>query len=142
MRIPIRSAAALALVVAVGCAANPRPGEPGYPHNVEGVYGSTFVVDGTDYHGTAELETVEGGAVRGDFSVERPVAIVGELTGTLSGDSLVFSGTYTQVGGCDGTVSGSGVVTVGGTRVEGPLRVEDSCGGLLQGRFDFDRSEG
>lgn len=142
MRSPLWSAAALAVVVTIGCAANPRPGEPGYPHNVAGVYASTFVVDGTDFHGTTELETLEGGAVRGDFAIDRPATIVGELTGTLSGDSLAFSGAYTQADGCDGTVSGSGVVTVGGSRVEGPLRVDDSCGGLLQGSFDFDRSEG
>lgn len=142
MRIPLRSAAALAVVVTLGCAANPRPGDPGYPHNVEGVYASTFVVDGTDFHGMTELETFEGGAVRGGFAIERPATIVGELSGTLAGDSLVFSGTYTQADGCDGTVSGSGAVTVGGSRVEGPLQVDDSCGGLLQGSFDFDRSEG
>lgn len=142
MRTPLSSVAALTVVVTIGCATNPRPGEPGYPHNVEGVYASTFVVDGTDFHGTTELETLEGGAVRGDFAIDRPATIVGELTGTLSGDSLAFSGAYTQADGCDGTVSGSGVVTVGGGRVEGPMRVDDSCGGVLPGRFDFDRSEG
>lgn len=137
MRITLWSAAPLALFLTIGCAANPKPGEPGYPYNLDGVYESTFVVAGTSYQGTTELRTGPGGTVRGDFSLVRPVSIVGELTGTLAGDSLSFSGTYTQAGGCDGTVSGSGVVGEGATRVDGSLQVDDSCGGLLDGTFAF-----
>lgn len=140
MRITLTGVAAL--VLAAGCAANPRPGEPGYPWNVEGVYDAAFVVEGTSYEGTTELETIEGGVVGGDFSIVRPVSIVGELTGTLAGDSLKFSGTYTQADGCDGTVSGAGSVSEGGDRVGGSLQVDDSCGGLLEGTFAFDRPEG
>ncbi|MDX1660452.1 MAG: hypothetical protein R3326_01565 [Gemmatimonadota bacterium] len=141
MRTPAWSVVALTLALGAACATTPRPGETGYPYNVEGVYQSDFVVEGTAYRGTTELETEPGGAVRGDFSVERPVGIVGEVSGTISNDSLSFSGTYSQSTGCDGTISGRGEVSEGGDRVEGPLRVDDSCGGVLQGTFEFDRGE-
>lgn len=139
MRIALTSGTALALAIAIGCAANPRPGEPGYPYNVDGVYDARFVVDGTGYQGTTELETSAGGTVRGDFSIERPLSIVGVLSGTVLGDSLAWSGDYTQSTECDGTVSGSGRVSEGGNRVEGPMQVNDSCGGVLEGTFEFSR---
>lgn len=141
MRIPIAFVALLALVLA-SCATRPRPGEPGYPYNVGGVYDATFVVDGTAYEGSAELETAPGGVVDGDFSVQRPVAIVGEYSGALSADSLAFSGTYTEENGCEGTITATGVVSEGGGRVEGPMRVDDTCGGLLEGSFVFRRPAG
>lgn len=128
-----------ALGLAVACAANPKPGEPGYAYNVEGVYASTYVVDGTPYEGTTELATGAGGAVTGDFSLERPVRIVGEIVGTVRGDSLSYTGTYTQSGGCDGTLSGVGLVAEGGDQVAGALEVDDSCGGELSGTFEFER---
>lgn len=140
MRMAFPSGIALALAVAIGCAANPRPGEPGYSYNVDGVYDATFVVDGTAYRGTTEFETSPGGVVRGDFSIESPVSIVGGLSGTLRGDSLAWSGAYTQSAECDGTVSGAGGVSEGGTRVEGSMQADDSCGGMLEGTFEFTRA--
>lgn len=137
MRIAVLSP--LALGLALACAANPKPGEPGYAYNLQGVYASTYTVEGTAYTGTTELATGAGGAVSGDFALEQPVRIVGEMTGTVTGDSLSFSGTYTQSGGCDGTVSGTGAIAEGGDRAEGPLQVDDSCGGALSGTFAFER---
>lgn len=139
MRTVLSSVVVAGLAAALACAANPKPGEPGYAYNLQGVYASSYTVDGTAYEGTTELATGAGGAVTGDFSLERPVRIVGEVTGTVTGDSLSFTGTYTQSGGCDGTVSGSGAIAEGGVSVEGPLHVDDSCGGALEGSFRFER---
>lgn len=142
MRSVLSCAMALALALAPGCAANPEPGEPGYPRNLEGAYESTFAVMGTDYSGTTSFRTEPGGRVRGEFVVEEPISMEGELTGTISRDSLSFSGSYTQDQGCEGTVSGRGVVSADGSRVAGPLEIEDSCGGLLEGTFQFERAGG
>lgn len=129
----------VALGLAAACAANPKPGEPGYAYNVQGIYSSSYVVEGTAYEGTTEFDIVPGGAVTGNFSLDRPVRILGDVTGTVTGDTLSFSGTYTQEAGCDGTLNGTGTIAAGGARVEGPFEVDDSCGGLLKGTFAFER---
>lgn len=121
----IASFALFAFFALTACAANPRPGEPGYPYNPSGTYSTTFVVDevGT-YTGTMEATTAPGGAVTGSFSITGGVTVTGAFTGTLTGDSLTWSGTYTLAEvDCPGMITSAGTVAEGGDSIAGTVDV-------------------
>lgn len=129
----------LVLAALAACAANPRPGEPGYPYNVSGTYDATFTVDGDPYTGTLEAATGPGGAVTGSFRVVGDVTASGSFTGTLAGDSLSWSGPYTLAEvDCPGLVSGRGTVDQGGESFSGDLHVE-GCDAVYEGGYTASR---
>ena len=74
----------LALPFLVACAANPKPGEPGYPYNLSGPYQVEVVVQGTPYHGMMDLSMEPGGALGGTFQVIDPVQVGGSIEGTIA----------------------------------------------------------
>lgn len=135
----MRTLLSLTLLLTIGCAANPRPGDAGYPYNLEGPYGSIFSLQGTTYEGSARLQTLPDGTVEGEFTVTTPLTMQGRITGTVSADHLAISGSYRQERGCEGTVTGTGTIDDGGGVAQGALRVEDTCGGVLEGTFRFTR---
>ena len=65
--------------------------------------------------------------------------IEGSVSGSIVGSEFTYSGPYKMFGGCDGTVSGSGVITEGGTSVSGEVQVDDECSGPMSGTYSFGR---
>ena len=125
----------LLALAALACAANPRPGEPGYPYNVSGTYQASFTVDGNPYTGTLEATTGPGGAVTGSFRVVGEVTASASFTGTVVGDSLSWTGGYTLAEvECPGTISSEGVVAEGGESLSGDLFVV-GCDTTYEGSY-------
>lgn len=136
----MRRAISIATVVLCGaCAGNPQPGDPGYAYNLSGTYDASYIVNDEPYSGTIDLNTAPGGAVTGTFLLGDPDLIEGSVTGSIVGNEFTYSGPYKFFGGCDGTVSGSGVVTEGGTSVSGEVQVNSECGGPMSGTYSFGR---
>jgi hypothetical protein len=130
----------IVMLVAVGCATNPKPGDAGYAFNVAGTYEADFDLEGIVYRGSIELSTAPGGAVEGAFDLAEPTPINGTVWGTVSGDTLLYEGEYTSLSdGCAGGVSGSGIVATGGGSVTGEFGIDDMCGGQMGGTFTFTR---
>ena len=129
----------LALPFLVACAANPKPGEPGYPYNLSGPYQVEVVVQGTPYHGMMDLSMEPGGALGGTFQVIDPVQVAGSIEGTIAADTLDFRMPYEQSNECSGVVSGRIAVAAGGATASGPVVVDDSCGGPMNGTISIQR---
>lgn len=128
-----------ATALALGCAGNPEPGDPGYPYNVAGTYDAEFVVEGDVYDGLAELSTEPGGAVAGEFLTDEPATVVGAITGRIVGDRLSYAGTYgVREAGCEGTLDATGTVDEGGDRIAGDFATRGACGEMT-GTFVFER---
>ncbi len=138
MRITVWITLVVAATVAA-CAANPKPGEPGYPYNVSGAYASTFMVEGSPYTGTTTLATAPGGAVTGTMNLTSPAPITSSVTGTVTADSLKLTIPYTSPDNCTGTAYLNGTVGEGGAQATGDMVVDDSCGGNLLGTFTLIR---
>jgi len=129
----------VAIAVSAGCAGNPEPGEPGYPHNVDGMYEARFEVEDQVYAGEVEMTTGRDGTVEGAYLTVSPATVVGELSGQLVGDRLSLSGPYVvDEAGCDGRWDGSGVVADGGDRIAGDFTTTGACG-EVNGTFVFER---
>lgn len=130
----------LAASALAACAGNPQPGDSGYAYNLEGPYKAEFLVDGTPYRGTMNLATAPGGAVRGTFIVTEPARVEGDVEGTIAADTVRFQMPYEILdNGCVGTVSGSAPVVAGGAGFDGPVELDDSCGGTLSGTITVTR---
>jgi hypothetical protein len=122
------------------CAANPQPGEPGYPYNLSGSYRVEVLVDGAPYRGMMELSTAPGGVVNGSFMVTEPVHVAGTVEGAIVADTLDFRMPYEiQENGCAGVVSGRGGVAEGGGAFSSPVVLDDSCGGEMSGTISIQR---
>lgn len=129
----------LLLTALAACAANPRPGEPGYPYNVDGAYKTMFVVDGSTYTGTLEATTAPGGTVTGTVSLAGEVTVTATFSGAVVGDSLTWSGLYTLAEvDCPGTVSARGLVGEGGGSLSGEVHVE-ACDSVMEGTYTASR---
>lgn len=118
-----------AVLAAAACSGNPMPGDRGYPHNLTGIYDSTFETMGVEYSGPAEIATSPGGLVYGKVELGVPEEIVGDLSGSIVGDTLRFESSYERAGGCVGMLSGEGVIAEGGGSVVGEAVVDDDCAG-------------
>lgn len=130
----------LLATVVLACSSNPRPGESGFPYNVDGPYAAVFDIDGTIYEGTVQLATAEGGAVSGALALVSPVTINGTLEGVVLNNSFAFTSPYEiEENGCSGVVAGRGVIADGGVSVTGTADVDDDCGGALAGTFTLTR---
>ncbi len=121
------------LALALGaCAGAPGPGDAGYEYNLNGSYvGDVSADDGSFFAATFELETLPGGSVVGTMSITDPIAIVGDVTGTIIGAEAALDMTYEiSDQNCGGSFTGSAVIDAGGDSAAGSLDVvEDSCGG-------------
>lgn len=128
-------------MLGAACAAGPRPGDPGYPYNVQGQYSGRLMVGGEPFDATFDLSTRRGGRVLGSFAVRAPLEIEGRADGTVVDDLLRITLTYQSAargGACDGSVEGILTVTMGGAVVDGPVTITD-CGDALSGRMSFRR---
>lgn len=134
-----RTSLCLALPLLAACAGNPKPGEPGYPYNLSGTYQMEVVVEGTPYRGMLDLATQPGGVLGGTFQVINPVQIGGNVEGTIAADTLDFRMPYEQPNDCNGVVSGRIAVAAGGGTAGGPVVVDDSCGGAMNGTISIQR---
>jgi hypothetical protein len=139
MRSALSALGILALSLAA-CAGNPKPGEPGYPYNLSGGYQAEFVVDGTPYRGTMNLSTGPGGALSGNFLVTEPAHVTGTVEGVIVADTVDFQMPYEIMeSGCSGVVYGRNPIAEGGVSFSGPIRLDDSCGGELNGTATVQR---
>jgi hypothetical protein len=137
----VRAALCLTIGSTVSCAANPGPGQSGYPYNLDGTYTGRVFFEGEPFDATFEVQTRGGGAVQGSFRVRQPMLIDGRLEGVLVDDLLRLRVDYGSPGGCDGWMEGVVTVSRGGATFEGPVTVRD-CGEPIAGRLAFERSSG
>jgi len=122
------------------CAGNPGPGDPGYPFNLQGVYGGQVLVEGEAFGVNLEVRTGSEGVLEGTYQVTAPIRMEGPVTGSVAADSVSFSLEYLNpMDGCGGILEGNGTVAEGGASFSGRARVNDSCGGYLAGTFSFRR---
>jgi len=136
----VSSLVILAAAALAACAANPKPGEPGYPYNLSGPYQAVFLVEGTPYRGTMALSTAQGGVVSGNLTVIDPVRVVGTVEGMIVADTIRFEMPYEILdNGCAGTVGGAAPVAAGGGGFDGPVQLDDSCSGALSGTITVTR---
>ncbi|MCL7965740.1 MAG: hypothetical protein M8840_04315 [marine benthic group bacterium] len=141
-RIPLLVAIA-AILISVGCAGNPAPGESGYRFNLNGTYDAMFSAQGMDFTGTADLSTAEGGAVTGTVRLTNPETVSAELKGMVADSTFSFESTYSRAGGCEGALLGGGEILSDGVGTSGDVDIADDCmGGVMEGSFRFTRSDG
>ena len=136
---PFASRLLLVLPLLAACAGNPAPGEPGYPYNLSGRYTAAFVVQGGTYRATMDLSTAPGGVLSGIFAVAEP-PIAGTVEGTIAADTVDFQMPYEMLQqGCAGVVQGRLAIAADGAGFEGPIRLEDSCNGEMDGTLTVQR---
>jgi hypothetical protein len=129
-----------AVAVAAACSGNPMPGDSGYPYNMTGMYDTDFEAMGTVYAGPAEIATSPGGLIYGKIQLEGPESVVGDIEGSITGDTLTFESVYERAGGCMGVLSGKGIIVEGGGSASGDAVVDDDCmGDLFDAVFTMNR---
>ena len=119
------------VVALAACSGNPMPGDSGYPYNMTGIYDTEIEALGTVYAGPAEISTSPGGLIYGTIQLGGPETVLGDMEGSISGDTLTFESHYERAGGCTGVLSGIGVIEQGGGAVSGDAVVDDDCSGDL-----------
>jgi len=119
----------LAVLVTAACSSNPMPGEKGYPYNMTGIYDTSIEALGTVYAGPAEIATSPGGMIYGKVQLDGAETVVGDMEGTIVGDTLNWESHYERAGGCTGVISGSGLIEEGGGSASGDAVVDDDCAG-------------
>jgi hypothetical protein len=122
----------------IGCSRGAAPGDDGYRYNLAGRYASDMKVRETRYTGSMQLATRPGGAVSGTMTLTAPIAIIGELSGTVTGDSINFGGPY-RTPDCTGVLRGRGRITAGGGSASGSVYIDDGCVGPMAGSFRLER---
>ena len=118
-----------AVLVMAACSSNPMPGEQGYPYNMTGIYDTEIEAMGTVYAGPAEIATSPGGLIYGKIQLDGPETVVGDMEGTIVGDTLNWESHYERAGGCTGVISGIGLIEEGGGSASGDAVVDDDCAG-------------
>ncbi|MCL7972123.1 MAG: hypothetical protein M8866_08585 [marine benthic group bacterium] len=133
---------AIAAFAVAACSGNPMPGDQGYPYNMTGMYDASFEAMGTVYAGPAEIATSPGGLIYGTIQLDGPETVLGDMEGSISGDTLTFASNYERGGGCTGILSGVGLIAEGGGSVTGDAVVDDDCSGdLFDAVFSMDRQD-
>lgn len=127
-----------AVVGEFGCSRTAQPGDDGYRYNLAGRYASDMKVHETRYTGSMQLSTRPGGAVSGRMILTAPIGIIGELFGTVTGDSINFGGPY-RTPDCTGVLRGRGRITAGGGSASGSVYIDDGCVGPMAGSFRLER---
>ena len=120
------------------CAANPKPGESGYPYNLTGTYEALWMVAGEANTGGMELVTAPGGAVSGSFQVVQPSVVLGTVEGQIVADTIDFQMPY-QRDECGGVVYGRNAIAAGGLQFGGAVRLVDECAGEMTGTMEVRR---
>jgi hypothetical protein len=120
-----------AVAALAACSGNPMPGDSGYPYNMTGTYDTEIEALGTVYAGPADISTSPGGLIYGTIQLIGPETVLGDMEGSISGDTLTFESHYERGGGCTGVLSGVGVIEEGGGSVAGDAVVDDDCSGDL-----------
>ena len=115
--------------VLAACSGNPMPGDSGYPFNMTGIYDASVEALGTVYAGPAEIATSPGGIIYGKIQLDGPETVLGDMEGTISGDTLTWESHYERAGGCTGVISGVGTIEEGGGSASGDAVVDDDCAG-------------
>lgn len=146
---PARRTLLLALALLAGaCASAPRPGDAGYPYNVDGTYRGRLTVDGAEFEAVVRMRTAADGTVSGSLAGASVApgedglsgTLEGDFSGTVQGDSLVWRSSWVVVSsGCSGVFRGRGPVARGGASVEGEVRMAGSCVESGRGSFSLDR---
>jgi hypothetical protein len=104
--------------------------------DLKGDYKIEFVVDGGTYSGTAKFTSGQQGAFSAKYDFTVPSTIKSEATGKTKGDSVTFEGKYDDTTrSCTGTFVGRGVTEKDGSKANGALDINDSCGGTIGGTF-------
>ena len=104
--------------------------------DLKGDYKIEFVVDGGTYAGTAKFTPGQQSAFSAKYDFTSPSVIKSDVTGKMSGDSVSFEGKYDDAGrGCTGTFVGKGAAEKDGSKANGALDINDSCGGPITGTF-------
>lgn len=129
---------ALPLLAGSGCSQSPEAGDAGYRFNLAGRYSSDMTVRDVRYSGSMDLATRRGGALSGTMQITTPIAITAKLSGSVSGDSIVFGGPY-RTPDCTGVLRGRGRVADGGNTAWGSLNIDDGCVGAMAGNFRLQR---
>lgn len=119
----------LAGTLSFACSGNPMPGDSGYPYNMTGMYDTSFEAMGTVYAGPAEIATSPGGLIYGKIELTGPETVAGDLSGSISGDTLTFESNYERANGCMGVLKGTGIIAEGGVSADGDAVVMDDCAG-------------
>jgi hypothetical protein len=128
------------VVAAAACSSNPMPGESGYPYNMTGVYDASVEALGTVYAGPAEIATSPGGLIYGKIQLDGPETVIGDMEGSISGDTLTWESHYERAGGCMGVISGMGIIEEGGGSSTGDAVVDDDCAGdMFEAVFTLSR---
>lgn len=120
-----------ATTATAACSGNPMPGDSGYPYNLSGEYDASFEAMGVEYAGPATISTSPGGLVYGVLDLQGPERVVGNIEGSIAGDTLTFDSEYERGGGCAGVLSAQGRITEGGEAVAGVAVIDDECAGEL-----------
>ena len=104
--------------------------------DLKGDYKIEFVVEGGSYTGTAKFTAGEPGAFSAKYDFTSPSTIKSDVTGKTKGDSVTFEGKYDDsTRGCSGTFVGKGGAEKDGSKANGTLDINDSCGGAIGGTF-------
>lgn len=104
--------------------------------DLKGDYKIEFVVEGGAYSGTAKFTSGQQGSFSAKYDFTSPSAIKSDVTGKMNGDSVTFEGKYDDsTRGCTGTFAGKGAAEKDGSKANGTLDINDSCGGPIGGTF-------
>jgi hypothetical protein len=129
--------AALALAA---CSGNPLPGDRDYPYNVNGIYDLSFEAEFFNDTATTEIYTSPGGITYGKVELQGAENVVGDLNGSIAGDTLTFESNYQRSSGCVGVIFAEGVISEGGDTIAGTALVEDDCASdLIDASFTLSR---
>jgi hypothetical protein len=129
---------ALPLLAGSACQRSPKPGDAGYRFNVAGRYATDMTVRDTQYSGSVDLATGQSGAVSGTMKITAPITITAELSGRVSGDSILFGGPY-RTPDCTGVLRARGRIADGGSSAWGSVNIDDGCVGAMAGSFTLQR---
>ena|SRR5690349_24950755 len=104
--------------------------------DLKGDYKIEFVVEGGSYAGTAKFTPGQQGAFSAKYDFTSPSTIKSDVTGKVKGDSVTFEGKYDDITrNCSGTFVGKGAAEKDGSKANGTLDINDSCGGAIGGTF-------
>jgi hypothetical protein len=105
--------------------------------DLKGDYKIEFVVQESTYTGSAKAAAGSAkGAFTAKFEFTSPSTATADVTGKTAGDSIAFDAKYVDNGrNCTGTLTGKGTIEKDGSKAQGDLAINDSCGGETTGTF-------
>jgi hypothetical protein len=105
--------------------------------DLKGDYKVELVVQEATYTGTVKAAAgTAKGAFTAKFDITSPSTATADATGKTAGDSITFDAKYVDNGrNCTGTMTGKGAIEKDGSKAQGDLAINDSCGGETTGTF-------